>query len=140
MSRVYLQTGFFHWPKILISKQRNQLKIIQDQQKQQEKQQGRKVTTSAPVAARSVASTTTATPYVEEKGEESVIEYDYYYYDYDDSLEHGNFYANDDYDPKAPGRIIDPTNARPPLLPIIPPSTSVVKTSTPVETKQSHKL
>jgi hypothetical protein len=124
--------------------QRNQLKIIQDQQKQQEKQQGRKVTTSAsPVAARSIGvSTTTATPYVEEKGEESVIEYDYYYYDYDDSLEHGNFYANDDYDPKAPGRIIDPTNARPPLLPIVPPSTSVAKTTTtPLETtNKSHKL
>ena len=120
------------------------MKIIQDQQKQQEKQQGRKVTTSAsPVAARSIGvSTTTATPYVEEKGEESVIEYDYYYYDYDDSLEHGNFYANDDYDPKAPGRIIDPTNARPPLLPIVPPSTSVAKTTTTplVPTNKSHKL
>ena len=122
--------------------QRNQLKIIQDQQKQQEKQQGRKVTVVPALAPRSISlvSTTTSTPYVEEKGEESVIEYDYYYYDYDDSLEHGNFYANDDYDPKAPGRIIDPTNARPPLLPIIPPSTTtVVKNSTPVETTQINK-
>lgn len=95
----------------------------------------------ASLAQRSISliSTSTTPPYVEEKGEESVIEYDYYYYDYDDSLEHGNFYANDDYDPKAPGRIIDPTNARPPLLPIIPPSTTttvVVKNSTPIETKQ----
>lgn len=131
-------------------KQRNQLRIIQDQQKQQEKQQGRKTTaissTAAPVAPRSISSDKTTTPssghYAEEKGEESVIEYDYYYYDYDDSLEHGNFYANDDYDPKAPGRIIDPTNARPALLPIIPPSTtsSVVKTSTRVDDKTKHKL
>ncbi|XP_057374089.1 polyhomeotic-like protein 1 [Daphnia carinata] len=131
--------------------QRNQLRIIQDQQKQQEKQQGRKTaatSTPAPaVAPRSIsADKVTTTPssarYVEEKGEESIIEYDYYYYDYDDSSEHGNFYANDDYDPKAPGRIIDPTNARPPLLPIIPPSTSssVVKPSTQVDDKTKHKL
>ena len=101
--------------------QRNQLKIIQDQQKQLEKQQGRKISSQISSNSRSSSSTTTTTPYPEEKGEESIIEYDYYYYDYEDSSEHGNFYANDDYDPKAPGRIIDPTNARPPLLPILPP-------------------
>lgn len=102
--------------------QRNQLKIIQDQQKQLEKQQGRKI---GGTNSRAPTTTTTTTPHpppLEEKGEESVIEYDYYYYDYEDvSGEHGHFYANDDYDPKAPGRIIDPTNARPPLLPILPP-------------------
>lgn len=106
--------------EIEILLQRNQLKIIQDQQKQLEKQQGRKISNNV-----RTSSTTSTTPYpaVEEKGEESIIEYDYYYYDYveDSSAEHGNFYANDDYDPKAPGRIIDPTNARPPLLPILPP-------------------
>lgn len=105
--------------------QRNQLKIIQDQQKQLEKQQGRKISGSL----HGRTSTTSTTPYPEEKGEESIIEYDYYYYDYDDSAEHGNFYANDDYDPKAPGRIIDPTNARPPLLPILPPVKTPLATS-----------
>lgn len=42
--------------------------------------------------------------------------------------EQGHFYSNDDYDPKSPGRIIDPTNARPALLPIIPPA-KIVPTS-----------
>lgn len=96
--------------------QRNQLKILQDQQKKLEQQQGRKT------YGNSRTTTTTTTPYPEEeKGEESVIEYDYYYYDYDESTEHGNFYSNDEYDPNQPTRIIDPTNAKPPLLPISPP-------------------
>lgn len=96
--------------------QRNQLKILQDQQKKLEQQQGRKM------YGNSRTTTTTTTPYPEEeKGEESVIEYDYYYYDYDESTEHGNFYSNDEYDPNQPTRIIDPTNAKPPLLPISPP-------------------
>lgn len=117
-----------------MSQQRNQIKILQDQQKKLEQQQGRKLYGNSRTTT---TTTTTTTPYPEEKGEESIIEYDYYYYDYDESTEHGSFYANDEYDPNQPSRIIDPTNARPPLLPISPPVKSPLKPSTSSTTYSS---
>ena len=110
--------------------QRQQIQILQDQQRQLEKlrPEGRKIPGSAQTPSKTTAkpptttTTTTTQATTTDQADESVVEYDYYYYDYDESTEHGHFYLNDEYDPKAPTRIIDPTNAKPPLLPISAPA------------------